>query len=503
MTREHVRTLVVDHGSGLGTEVAAALTDTGCSFERHAVGATELATALAGRTWDIVVCAHLPGSLDALNALETARAAAPELPFLIVSDAIEDDAAARAMRAGASDVIARGAPRRLAVATERALAAARAGRRHQLVEHALEESEERFRTIASNIPGMVYQMTRTHDGNLRFPYVSDGAYALLGVRAGVLRERPSCFLELIAAEDLPSFHSGMLASANALTAWNWEGRVLIGAERETKWVNLRASPRSIGPGAVQWEGIMWNITNSKLAERENLDSQRQLQALSSHLETVKERERANIAREIHDEIGGTLTAIKIDLLWLAQRLPEERPELANKMNVLETLVDQAMETSTRIARDLRPSILDFGIAAAIEWQAKEFRKRMGIDCRMSCAEGDIELSPDVSMALFRIFQETLTNISKHARASRVDVTLGTRGGWVELQVADNGQGLGRHDLAKPKSFGIRGMLERARYLGGEIDLRGAPGAGTTVTVRVPLDAGEPESASAEEQQALF
>jgi two-component system, NarL family, sensor histidine kinase UhpB len=494
---------VIDAGGALGDSGRAAFEASGYSVDCHTVDRAELEAVPGESAWDLVLCAHTLPVDDLLAALGRLRGRTGGPPVIIVSDTLDDAAAAQAMRAGASDLVPVGGPQRLVAAAERALAAARARRHHEVTERALQESEERFRTIASNIPGMVYQMTRTHEGNLRFPYVSDGAYALLGVRPGVLRERPSQFLGLIAPEDLASFTASMMSSANELTAWNWEGRILIGEARETKWINLRASPREIGPGAVQWEGIMWNITNSKLAEQEILDSRRQLQALSSHLETVKERERANIAREIHDEIGGMLTAIKIDVLWLAQRLPRDRAELASKIQALEMLVDQAMETSTRIARDLRPSILDFGIAAAIEWQAKEFRKRMGIDCRTVCPEGDIELNPDVAMALFRIFQETLTNVAKHAGATRVEITLGTRGKWFELRVADNGRGVGRTDLAKPKSFGIRGMLERARYLGGQIDIKGSPGAGTTVTVRVPLDAGEPASPALEDQQALF
>ena len=490
--RDEDALLLVSPFEGAGYSVAHERVDTAGAMSR----------AVADQAWDLVLCDGR-GALSPLGALDILNQRALDIPIIIVSDSLSDDDAAQAMQAGASDALPISMLARLVPVAERALKYAGLSRQHKLMQSALKESEARFRTIASNIPGMVYQMILEASGGFLFTYVSEGAYALLGVRPRVLRDQPSFFLDLIAPEDRVSFHRGMTESASTLNAWNWEGRILIGDEREVKWINLRASPRSIEGGAVQWEGIMWNITKSKVAEHEILGSRQQLQALSSHLETIKERERANIAREIHDDIGGTLTAIKIDLLWLASRAPPERADLLDKVSSLEALVDQAMTTSTRIARDLRPSILDFGVVAAIEWQTQDFRRRLGIDCHIICTEGDIELDPDVAMAVFRIFQETLTNISKHAVATRVQVNIGTRDGWVVLQVADNGRGMARQDLLKPRSFGIRGMLERARYFGGEVDVKGAHGHGTTVTVRIPLADGQAETLATDDQQALF
>jgi two-component system sensor histidine kinase UhpB len=466
-------------------------------------GAGPMTRAVADQAWDLVICGDAP-SLTTATALDILDQRGLDVPVVIVSDSLADEDAREALQTGASDALTTAMLPRLVAISERALKYAGMTRQHKLMQSALKESEARFRTIASNIPGMVYQMILEASGGFLFTYVSEGAYALLGVRPRVFREQPSFFLELIAPDDRQSFNAGMNDSAISLTAWNWEGRILIGDEREVKWINLRASPRPIEGGAVQWEGIMWNITKSKLAEHEILGSRQQLQALSSHLETIKERERANIAREIHDDIGGTLTAIKIDLLWLANRVPTDRADLLEKVSSLEGLVDQAMTTSTRIARDLRPSILDFGVVAAIEWQTQEFRKRLGIECQLT-ADGDVELDPDVAMAVFRIFQETLTNISKHAGATRVQISIGERDDWIKLQVLDNGRGMARQDLLKPRSFGIRGMRERARYFGGDVDVKSTPGQGTTVTVRVPLAAAShaAEPVATDDQQALF
>ena len=215
--------------------------------------------------------------------------------------------------------------------------------------------------------------------------------------------------------------------------------------------------------------------------------------LASHIERVKEEERAHVAREIHDDLGGTLTAAKIDLAWMRGRLRPEQSALAEKADAMEALLDSAIEATGRISRSLRPVVLDYGVSAAIEWQVKEFRKRMGITCDFVCSRDDIVLDRELSTALFRIFQETLTNIAKHAGASHVDISLEDDGNSVLLTVTDDGRGIDPGDMHKSGSYGIRGMRERADFLGGTIDISGASGAGTQV--RVSLPAQRPSHAS--------
>jgi signal transduction histidine kinase len=218
------------------------------------------------------------------------------------------------------------------------------------------------------------------------------------------------------------------------------------------------------------------------------------------VQKVKEDERARIAREIHDDIGGNLTAIKIDLLWLTNRLSSEQKALHEKAAAIERLVDRTMDTTQRISRDLRPGILDLGLVAAIEWQAEEFQRRMGIPCEVTASDDDIYLDQNLSVAIFRIFQETLTNISKYAQASRVDVSLVVGDDVVVLEVFDNGRGISRDQLSKPGSFGIRGMQERARSVGGDVEIEGISGMGTRIKVEIPLDV---DMAAELSQKALF
>jgi signal transduction histidine kinase len=210
----------------------------------------------------------------------------------------------------------------------------------------------------------------------------------------------------------------------------------------------------------------------------------------------------DLSREIHDDFGGTLTAIKIDLLWLIDKLPPENALLLEKVQFIDTLADRLIDSTQRIARDLRPGILDYGIVPAIQWQAKEFRTRLGIPCEIDCSDEDIVLGSDLSAAIFRIFQETLTNISKHANATRIKISFKAGNGRAELLVSDNGKGLSKQDRSKSRSFGIRSMQERARFLGGDVRIDSMPGKGVTVIVSIPYELNDSEQA-APEQRTLF
>ncbi|TFV92219.1 PAS domain-containing sensor histidine kinase [Oxalobacteraceae bacterium OM1] len=351
---------------------------------------------------------------------------------------------------------------------------------------ALGQSEARFRAIVSNTPGLVYQFLQRPDGSVSFPYLSEGCHALLGISAERLRADSSLFLDLILPEDRASYLESMAASAADMRAWNWEGRLWIEKWKDIKWINLRSTPRALPGEGVQWEGIMTNITQSKLEEAEIKRSREQLAELSAHVETVKEKERTRIAREIHDDLGGNLTAIKMAMALMRKRMPEGDAALAERADYVDSLVDRTIEAVHRITVDLRPSVLDFGIVAAIDWQAKEFEKQLGIPCEFTSNAKHIELDPDQSTALFRIFQETLTNVGKHAHATRVRVRLARTNRSVRLEVTDNGRGIATTDRLKAKSFGIRGMVERASALGGQLSVTNGANGGTEVSLRIPL-----------------
>jgi two-component system sensor histidine kinase UhpB len=360
----------------------------------------------------------------------------------------------------------------------------------QAASNALAQYQTRFNAIVNHTPGLVYQFTLDADGRHAFPYLSEGCAPLLGVQPAQLQLDPDLFLRLILPEDRKGYLEAMAVSKISLSSWNWEGRIWIDAWKDVKWINLRATPHAAPGGAVLWDGIMTNITDSKIEQQESLRSRARLAELTDHIEQVKEQERARIAREIHDDLGGNLTAIKMALSMLAARLPQEQPFLLEKASYLDDLVDRTIEAVHRISLDLRPSTLDLGIVAALEWQAREFEKGSGVACIFRSAERapvlERELDPDHAAALFRIFQEALTNVAKHAGATRVTVTLRRQRQHLTLAICDNGRGIAPADRLKPHSFGLRGMSERARALGGTLTLSAAPGGGTMVTIKIRL-----------------
>ncbi|HSB72803.1 MAG TPA: PAS domain S-box protein, partial [Candidatus Methylomirabilis sp.] len=239
--------------------------------------------------------------------------------------------------------------------------------------------------------------------------------------------------------------------------------------------------------------ILRDITERKQAEEQLRDSREQLRALAARLQSVREDERTRIAREIHDKLGQALTALKLDLAWIAPRLPVDRPALLEKARALLGLLDAAIQSVRRIATELRPGVLDdLGLVAAIEWQAQEFQSRTGITCEFSSGQADLALPPEVGTAVFRICQETLTNVARHAHATQVRIGLEADGGQLVLTVADNGRGITEQELANRTSLGLLGMRERALLLGGQVGIAGRPGGGTTVTVRIPLREAIPE-----------
>jgi signal transduction histidine kinase len=362
---------------------------------------------------------------------------------------------------------------------------------------ALQQAQARFDAIVRNTPGLVYQFERRADGSVAFPYLSDGCQALLGVPAAELHAQPQRFFELILEEDRKSYLDAMQASATSLWSWNWEGRIWVDAWKDVKWINLRCTPHVLAEGGtVRWEGIMTNITESKLEQLEVRQSRARLAELTAHIETVKEQERTRIAREIHDDLGGNLTAIKMALAMLSRRLPQEDAALHEKAAYVDALVDRTIDAVHRISLDLRPSILDFGLVAALEWQAREFGTQAGIEVSFDSALREIALDPDRASALFRIVQEALNNIAKHARASKVALQLGRTRHYINLKISDNGRGIAPADRAKPQSFGLRGMAERARALNGTLTLSHAPGGGTVVAIKIKRETAVPPSPAA-------
>jgi signal transduction histidine kinase len=223
------------------------------------------------------------------------------------------------------------------------------------------------------------------------------------------------------------------------------------------------------------------------AEMELKRSQELFRSLSAHLQMIREDERTRIARKIHDDLGQAMTAFKIDLSWLNKKLANDQDVIREKLRSMVTLIDETIQAVHNLSEDLRPGILDdFGLAAALEWQAEEFQKRTGIQCRTSLVHNEFELSKEKSTNLFRIVQESLTNVIRHANATKVEINLHEKDGILQLEVMDNGKGISDTAITNPKSFGLIGIKERVHSLGGEVHIVGTPNAGTRLTVKMPI-----------------
>lgn len=213
---------------------------------------------------------------------------------------------------------------------------------------------------------------------------------------------------------------------------------------------------------------------------------------------AREDEKTLIARELHDELGQMLTALKMDLSWLRERIPEERAELSAKAQQMNAMLDQTVASVRRISADLRPLMLDdLGLADAAQWLVEDFGRRSGIECRLDLdAEADLDAIERASAtAIYRALQESLTNIARHSGAKHAWVMLGVNGGQLELEIEDDGRGIAPDEIAKSRSLGLKGMRERIQYLGGLLEIARAPRGGTRVRVRLPAPSPRKEAAS--------
>jgi len=233
-------------------------------------------------------------------------------------------------------------------------------------------------------------------------------------------------------------------------------------------------------------GIIVDITELKHTEEELRRSQDQLRHLASYLQSIREEERKNISREIHDELGQSLTALNIDLTWLGNQLAVDNRSLLDKISSMSKRIDNNIQAVKEISTELRPKVLDdLGLTAAIEWQSQRFQERTGIPCKVTLDPENIALEQDLSTNIFRIFQETLTNVTRHANATMVKVSLVEEADRMVLEVIDDGRGIRKEEITSPHAIGLLGMRERVYPWNGEITFRGKKGRGTTVTIAIP------------------
>ncbi|MGE8166866.1 PAS domain-containing sensor histidine kinase [Pseudomonas putida] len=354
---------------------------------------------------------------------------------------------------------------------------------------ALRESEARLKGIAANVPGLVFRLERDPaEGDLEFPYISEGSEALVGYLPSEIQHPQMGLRNLVHPEDRADYHRVQDLALASEQDWSWQGRILT-RHGEQRWADIKASTRRLANGRVVWDGIVWDITQGKRAELQLARSQEQLRELSAHLESVREEEKARIAREVHDELGQMLTVLKLEVSMCELAYADLDPGLGERMASMKRLIAQLFQLARDVASALRPPILDAGIASAIEWQARRFESRTQIPCLVQVPDNLPALSDAKAIGLFRILQEALTNVMRHAQAHSVEIELVHERAQLRMAISDDGIGFCR-DQARPSSFGLVGVRERVLMLGGSMTLDSKPGEGTSLSVTIPLETGE-------------
>jgi len=346
-------------------------------------------------------------------------------------------------------------------------------------EEALRFSEEKFAKAFRACPLRVSIGTLAEG---RFIEVNDAFLRDHGFTREQVIGRTSPELGLWAHPDDRQRLVAALERGGIVREWEFRGQTRDGQVQIT---SLSAELIQVG-GETCILAVATDVTDRKRAEDEIRCSREELRALAARLQSAREDERAHIAREVHDELGQALTGLKLDLAWLKPRL-RDQASLLERVQAVVGRIDGTIDAVRRIATELRPSVLDhLGLVAAVEWQAQEFEKLTGVVVRLSLRSAGPAVDGTVATTVFRMLQETLTNVARHAAATRVDIALEVRDEAITLRVADNGRGISAAERTDPHSLGLVGLRERAIACAGELVIEGRPGEGTIVTVRIPL-----------------
>ena len=248
-------------------------------------------------------------------------------------------------------------------------------------------------------------------------------------------------------------------------------------QRERRWV---------GQISLSHKGLEKEVSERTRVEAQLRHSQEELRNLSNRLQSIREEEKTKIAREVHDELGQVLTVLKMDLSCLEEELSDSPKAIRDTIHSMADQIDRTVETVQRICLELRPKVLDvFGLAEAIEWQTTEFQKRTGIHVQLVMDSRNLMVDSERAVTCFRVLQEALTNVARHAEATEVRIHLGQQNGFCHLDVHDNGKGIADRDVANSHSLGLIGIRERVLHLDGELTITGRPGEGTHLSIRVP------------------
>ncbi|MCB0760883.1 MAG: response regulator [Flavobacteriales bacterium] len=451
---------------------------------KHALTREEFENYLTDFDPQLVLSDYNLPQYTGLEALRYTREKCNYVPFIICTGRVNEETAVECIKAGADDYVLKENLTRLTSACELAIEhkANLLARDRASIE--LQQSEENFRALTENAPDRVYKITR--QGIIEYVNRPFGEYQIQDVIGTSL-------FNYIHVDD----HDKMMLAIEQ----SWEKQENITLEMgggeggpDRQWYLCRIGPVLKGDQVESLILIPSNITAKKKAEIELHELNERLHDLSQHLEHVRDEEKKRISMEIHDQLGQELTGSKLGLFWIKQHFQQNGLEKADldavyaKIDYLVDLTTQTIQTVRRIAHELRPVVLDnIGLIPALEWHIENYNQNHETQAHLKIDTGNLIFEKDLATALYRIVQEALTNINRHAQASRADIALYTSQNQLILEIRDNGVGIDVEKASKSKSLGLFGIKERIKKWDGDISIVGSPGKGTEITIKLELE----------------
>ncbi len=429
---------------------------------------------------------HLP-RFNGLAALALVQEKCPEVPFIFVSGAIGEEVAIDSLKRGATDYVLKDRISRLAPAVKRALREAAERRERRQVQEALRESEQKYRLLVRSIPAVVYRGYP----DWKVDFVDDKIAELTGYGREEFDTRRLKWADLIVPDDVPAAKKAFLKGLATSGAYVREYRIKT-KDGRILWLQDRGQIVCNLEGKVEYvSGVFFDVTESQRDKMALQESERRLRFLTGQLLTAQERERKRISMELHDELGQSLTVLKLQVRAIERDLPAEtQPELKQECRELLQYLDGVIENVRRLSRDLSPSILeDLGLEAALKYLLEGLGKYFDVNLAIEVKDLNSLFPPEAQIIIYRIFQEGLNNITKHAGASKVSVAVRQSDGKVSFILEDDGGGfevgsvMGRN--ATCRGLGLAALDERARMLGGTCQVWSRLGGGTKIMVNVP------------------
>ena len=421
-------------------------------------------------TFDLILSdLTLPDS-DGIKTINQLRENAASIPIAVLSFRNDEKLAIKAIKAGAQDYLVKGS------LTEGVLARViRYSIERKRIEESIKKAQKRFQTIFEKAPlGIALinlQTGKYYDVNPKYAaIVGRSAEELLSINQS----------DIIHPDDLASYQNDIKLVVNHQMHDPKLVKRILRQDNSIIWIEMSIVPLELlGDLEVCYLCMIEDIT-----ERKRLIEN--LRHLTTHLQDVREEERTRIGREIHDVLGGTLTVLKMDLDWLSKKISAD--PMHERIKSLYELTGEAIETARRVSVNLRPNVLDnLGLYGAIEWLIREFEQRTNIKCSLESTISDLScINKQHETSIFRIIQEIFINITRHSKATRVDVELFENEEDIAISIKDNGIGITESQLLSPASFGIIGMNERIQQIGGKLEISGSPWQGSVVTLRIPL-----------------